>query len=158
MSKSTALTEHGEVSYEVTTCKSCGNEVAASETTHVYIGDEVGRNNWHHKDYTELKIKNLEEGEVCPVCHEVDDYSLDATTSKQYIFPVALLLATKNAHDKYTDAMIQNLNGELGNNKDDDIVAGLVMLLLYLLVMALILSLPAAVVIDTLVPIIIALL
>lgn len=66
----TAITEHGSVEYEVTTCDSCGQEVAVHDIKDVIVAEKVNEySNDSFSDYRKLKAHGeIQSAKICNYC------------------------------------------------------------------------------------------
>jgi len=65
----TAITEHGSVEYEVTTCDSCEQEVAVNDTKDMIVAEKVNESNYSFDDYRKLKAHGeIKSGKICNYC------------------------------------------------------------------------------------------
>jgi len=66
----TAMTQHGEVEYEVVECASCGNDVSKEDAQDFLIGDITSTGGYHSSNkYT---VECATTGYACPVCADSD--------------------------------------------------------------------------------------
>ena len=140
MSTETAVTEHGEVSYETVECTTCDNTVAKEDANDVIVGDIQSKTSYSHNSYTKFKISDgYKRGYLCSICSDAETVQIDRSNnledSNTSLFK--LVGGVLNAHSTYIDTMTDHLNGEWAG-VDDDIIIGLMMLAVYLFIIIII--------------------
>jgi hypothetical protein len=141
MSTQKAITQHGEVEYETVKCDSCGNEVVEGEELSYVIGEIRSSSYWSHKNEYEINFNEagFDTGNLCPHCAEARNLDIrhsNNTSSKSSNIARNIFGGIRNAHSKYFENMVENLNAEEMNSgyHDPDIVTGLLYLSVYVCV------------------------
>jgi len=68
--RQTLTTEHGEVSYEVVECDSCGNTIAKSDATDFIVGDVTDVTTFSTMPDKYKFGNGMHRGYVCPYCKD----------------------------------------------------------------------------------------